>query len=129
MEDEGIARRRRSGLRGFYMFRGTNLRYSRTMRHLAPAAAVLVALLVLVSAPAAAAGVTRLPGNGVSDGNGHTFGPGHDPCRKTRGALPPFCEQAPEAPYGLLYPGAAVLSIVVFWSLERRRRQRARRIG
>jgi hypothetical protein len=117
--------------RSSYMFKRINLRYSLPMRHFAPAAAILVALLLLM-APAGALAEgppTPLPGNGVSDGNGHTFGPGHDPCRKRRGAIPPFCQQAPEAPYGLLYPGAAVLSIVVFWSLERRRRQRGPRVG
>src|SRR5436853_5341055 len=97
--------------------------------HLAPAAALLFTLLVLAFAPAALAGPTGAPGNGVGDGSGHTFGPGHDPCQKKRGAIPPFCQQAPEAPFGLLYPGVAVLSIAFFWSLERRRRQRTGRVG
>jgi hypothetical protein len=116
------------------MFKNINLRYSHLMRHhLAPASALLFTLLVLAFAPAALAGPTGAPGNGsgngVSGGTGHTSGPGHDPCQKKRGAIPPFCQQAPEAPFGLLYPGVAVLSIAFFWSLERRRRQRTRRVG
>jgi hypothetical protein len=89
----------------------------------AAAAALLLAVLVLLVVPVASAAPPVH--QGYNNGN-HGQGRGKDPCDKPH--VPGYCEQAPEAPAGLLYPAAGIAGLTLFLGLERRRRIRGIRL-
>jgi hypothetical protein len=110
-----------------------NLRHcgdnGRSKRAIAGAVVLLVLLCALAfSAPAFADGGTGSNAGGGGNANGVGNGK-HDPCTKKQGHIPAFCQSAPEAPAALVYPAAAGAVLIVFWSLERRRRRRHARIA
>jgi hypothetical protein len=83
------------------------------------AAVVTVVSALLLLAPAALAGGPP-DHQGFNNGN-HGQGRGKDPCTKPH--VPAYCQQAPEAPAGLVYPAAAGAALTLFACLERRRRR------
>lgn len=88
-------------------------------------AAAALAVTFLMSAPASFAGgppVHQGFNNGI-----HGQGRGKDPCEKPH--VPAYCQQAPEAPAGLVYPAAAAAALTLFAAFERRRRSRDTRLG
>jgi hypothetical protein len=89
------------------------------------AAAAFTAFLVVLLAPAAFAGGPP-DHQGFNNGN-HGQGRGKDPCEKPH--VPAYCQQAPEAPAGLVYPAAAGAALTLFACLERRRRRRSIPLG
>jgi hypothetical protein len=93
-------------------------------RHLAAAAVLAVALFILL-APAALAAPP--PHQNYNNGK-HGQGWGKDPCEKPK-HVPDYCQQAPEAPAGLLYPAAAGAALTLFACCERRRRRHQLRCG
>ena len=84
-------------------------------------AALVVVLGLLLLAPAAIA--DNPPPSPIGNPNYPRHGHGRDPCT-VRNRIPPWCQQAPEAPAGLLYPAAALVALTLFIGLERRRRTR-----
>lgn len=102
------------------------MRYHVRMLWRPTAAAVLTVLFVVLSAPAAFAGVGPPVHQNFNNGK-HGQGWGKDPCQKPH--VPAYCQQAPEAPAGLVYPAAAGAALTLFACLERRRRSRTARLG
>jgi hypothetical protein len=92
-------------------------------RHACVAVVFLTAILLLCAAPALAG---PPPHQGFNNGL-HGQGRGKDPCDKPH--LPAYCQQAPEAPAGLMYPSAAAAALTLFFCFERRRRRRSTAAG
>ena len=86
---------------------------------LRPAVVALAAAILLACSPVALAAGPPVH-QGYNNGN-HGQGRGKDPCEKPH--VPAYCQQAPEAPAGLLYPAAAGAALTLFVCLERRRRR------
>jgi hypothetical protein len=83
----------------------------------------LVGVLALLWVPVA--GAANDPPSPIGNPN-YPRVHGRDPCT-VKNKIPPWCQQAPEAPAGLLYPAAAGAALTLFFVLERRRRSRAGR--
>lgn len=113
---------RPTGRRGLSLFKAIFRGYGAPVRARQPAAvAALAVVLVLLWAPVA--GAANEPPSPIGNPNYPRHGHGRDPCT-VRNHLPPWCQQAPEAPVALLYPAAAVAALTLFVLRERRRRPR-----
>lgn len=89
-------------------------------RHSAAIAALAIIVVLLWAPIAGAANPPPGPIGNPNDPRDH----GRDPCT-VKNKVPPWCQQAPEAPVALLYPAVAAAALTLFLVVERRRRTRS----